>query len=119
MKQKILTKLSKEIYSGLEYDPGQQYAFGDVGELRTKGFLHSYDRIDTIEDSLGFKIQKDGKYIVVQGYELKTSEVRGSGKNRKRVTTNHCYLLKARFPSARIPLQNDLFIRTDEADSIG
>lgn len=118
IKEKVLTKLSKELYSGLEYDAGQKYAFWDIGELRSKWFLHSYDRIDTIEDSLGFKAQKDGKHIVVQGYELKTSEVRGSGKNRKRVTTNHCYLLKVRFPQVRIPLTNDLFIRTDEADSV-
>lgn len=53
----------------------------------------------------------------MNGFELKTSEVRGSGKNRRRVTTNHCYLMKIAFPYARIPLQDDLRILTDQADT--
>ncbi len=63
-------------------------------------------------------IEENRKFLIAQGYELQTSEVRGSGKNRRRVVTNHCYLMKVRFPLARIPLENTLYIHTDESDTV-
>lgn len=118
IKEHILTKLAKELYSKLEYDASGKYAFGDLDFLRSKWFLNSYDRVKKIEDSIGFRIEEDQKSLIAQGYELETTETRGSGKNRRTVTTNHCYLMKIRFPSARIPLEKTLFIRTDENETI-
>lgn len=117
LKRTILTKLSKELYSKLEYDESGKYAFGDLDILRSSWFIHSYDSIDTIEDSVGFIVEEWNKYVITQWYELKTSETRWSGKNRRKVTTNHCYLMKIRFPNNRIELQDDLLIKSDEADS--
>lgn len=118
IKKKILTKLAKELYSKLDYDDAGGFAFWDLGFLRSKWFLSSYDQIDTVEDSVWFYIEEDRKILITQGYELQTSEIRGSGKHRKRVTTNHCYLLKVRFPQSRIPLENTLFIRSDEFETV-
>lgn len=118
IKENILSKLSKEIYEKLEYHEGKKYAFGDIVSLRSVNFLNSYQTVDSVEDSIAFTLQKDGRYASVQGYELETSEVRGSWKNRRRVTTNHCYLLKTRLPSARMNITKDIFIKTDKADSL-
>lgn len=117
LKKTILAKLAKELYSKLEYDDGGKYAFGDLNILKMSWLIHSYDQIDTVEDSMWFTIEEWNKYIVIQWYELQTSEMRSSGKRRKRVTTNHCYLMKIRFPNNRIELQDDLLIKSDEADS--
>jgi len=117
IKENILSKLSKQIYEKLEYNWNKKYAFWDIKELRNVNFLNSYERIDKIEDSIAFTLQKDWRYATIQGYELETSEVRWSWKNRRRVTTNHCYLLKTRLPSARININTDIFIKTDKADN--
>lgn len=119
IKEKILTKLSKKVYENLEYNSWKKYAFWEIRELRSSNFLNSYERVDKIEDSIAFTLQKDGKYASVQWYELQTSEVRWSWKNRRRVITNHCYLLKTRLPSARINIKKDIFIKDDRSDSIG
>lgn len=56
--------------------------------------------------------------MAVQGYELKTSRITRDSKGRsKKTITNHCYLLRVKFPEARIELANDLRILTDEADT--
>lgn len=116
IKQKVLAKLSKKVYENLEYDETKKYAFNNIRELINNNFLNNYESIDKIEDSLAFTVQKDWKLALVQWYELETSEMQWSWKNRRRVVTNHCYLLKTRIPSARIKLDKNLFIRTDEAD---
>jgi hypothetical protein len=105
------------LYSKLEYSYDGKYSFDELDILRSKDFLASYDSLDRVEDSLHFDVESDGKIFSVNGFELETSEVRGSGKKRRRVTTNHCYLIKVVFPNARIPLESDLFILTDRLDA--
>lgn len=117
LKQEVLSKLCPILYSKLEYSYDSRYSFDELDILRSKNFLSSYDSIDRVEDSVHFSMEKDGKYFELNGFELETSEVRGSGKNRRRVTTNCCYLMKASFPSARIPINTDLYIFWDQADS--
>ena len=117
IKEKILTKLSKKVYDNLQYNSWRKYAFWKIRELRSSNFLNSYERVDKIEDSIAFTLQKDGKYASVQWFELQTSEVRWSWKNRRRVITNHCYLLKTRLPSARLNIKNDIFIKDDRNDT--
>lgn len=117
LKTQVLSKLCPILYSKLEYSYDEKYSFDELWTLRTKNFIQSYDRIERVEDSIHFTMENDGKAFSVNGFELQTSEVRGSGKNRRRVTTNHCYLLKAIFPNARIPIGSDLFILHDQADS--
>jgi hypothetical protein len=117
LKKEVLSKLCPVLYSKLEYSYDEKHSFDEIDTLRSKSFLSSYDSIDRVEDSTHFTMEKDGKRFELNGFELETSEVRGSGKNRRRVTTNHCYLMKAHFPSARIPLSSDLFILSDQADS--
>ncbi len=120
LKTEVLSRMCPLLYSKLEYSYDGKYSFDEIEFLRSKWFLASYDQLDKVEDSIRFDIQKDGKMFAVNGFELETSEVRGSGKNRRRVTTNHCYLLKVIFPNARIPLTDDLLITQDFADrSIG
>lgn len=117
LKKEVLTKLCPILYSKLEYSYDGKYSFNELDKLQEKEFLQSYDSIDLVEDSTTFTMEKDRKWFSMNGFELKTSEVRGSGKNRRRVTTNHCYLMKIAFPYARIPLQDDLRILTDQADT--
>lgn len=105
------------LYSKLEYSYDARYSFDELDTLRYKQFLSSYDSIDTVEDSVHFTMENDGKMFSVNGFELKTSEMRGSGKNRHRETTNHAFLLKAVFPNARIPLKSDLLIVADQIDT--
>lgn len=118
IKEKILTKLSKKVYDNLQYDSWRKYAFWEIRELRSSNFLNWYERIDKIEDSIAFTLNKDWKYASVQWYEIQTSKVRWSWKNRRRVVTNHCYLLKTRLPSARINIKNDIFIKDDRSDNV-
>lgn len=119
LKSEVLQKICPLLYSKLEYSYDEKYSFDELELLRSKNFLSSYDRLDKVEDSVHFDVEKDGKIFSVNWFELETSEVRWSGKNRRRVTTNHCYLMKAVFPSARIPLMSDLFIMHDEVDGWG
>lgn len=119
LKSEVLQKMCPLLYSKLEYSYDEKYSFDELELLRSNNFLSSYDSLDKVEDSVHFGVEKDGKIFSVNGFELETSEVRWSGKNRRRVTTNHCYLMKAVFPSARIPLASDLFIIHDEADGWG
>lgn len=118
IKDRILTKLSKELYSKLEYNQSKKYAFGDTSLLVSSWLLNEYNEIDKVEDSIAFTIDEPHKHILVQGYELQTSRVTRDRKGRKsRRTTNHCYLLRVMFPEARIELKNDLLIKTDEVNS--
>lgn len=117
LKSEVLQKMCPILYSKLEYSYDGKYSFDEVEDLRSKKFIDSYDSMDRVEDSVHFDIEKDWKIFSVNGFELETSEVRGSGKNRRRVTTNHCYLMRAAFPHARIPLSSDLLITHDIADS--
>lgn len=116
LKSEVLQKMCPLLYSKLEYSYDEKYSFDELEHLRSKNFLASYDSLDKVEDSVRFGVEKDGKTFSVNGFEVETSEIRWSGKNRRRITTNHCYLMKAVFPNARIPLTSDLFIMHDEAD---
>ena len=80
--------------------------------------LSSYDRVDLREDSFEFTHSKDGKSIEVNGLEIRTSEMRGSGKNRKRVTTNQCFLIKGTYPETKFKIDKSIWIKGDLADSI-
>lgn len=117
LKTEVLQKMCPLLYSKLEYSYDAKYSFDELDLLRSKDVLASYDSLDRVEDSLHFDVESGGKIFSVNGFEVETSEVRGSGKNRKRVTTNHCYLIKAVFPNARIPLGSDLHIVTDQFDA--
>jgi Protein of unknown function (DUF3137) len=117
LKTEVLMRMCPLLYSKLEYSHDGKYSFDELDVLRQKEFLASYTSLDRVEDSIHFDIEKDGKQFSVNGFELETSEMRWSGKNRKRVTTNHCYLMKAVFPNARIPLSSDLFIVRDQLDA--
>jgi len=117
IKEKILTKLSKEIDSNLEYDYWKKYAFWELNKLRELNFINSYDSIKKIEDSIWFYLQQNWKYAVIQWYELRTTKTSWSWKNRRTVETNHCYLLKIKIPSARIKIEKDIYIKSDSADN--
>lgn len=118
IKDRILTKLSKELYSKLEYNQSKKYAFGDTRLLVNSWLLNDYEDVDKVEDSIAFTIDEPHKHILVQGYELETSRTTRDRKGRRsKKTTNHCYLLRVMFPEARIELKNDLLIKTDEADT--
>jgi Protein of unknown function (DUF3137) len=116
LKSEVLARLCPLIYSKLEYSYDAKYSFDDLSFLTTKGFINSYDQIDRAEDSVYFSVERDNKIFVLNGYEFETSEIRWSGKSRKRITTNHDYLMKVQFPHARIPLQSDLYITKDYGD---
>lgn len=116
LKSEVLQKMCPLLYSKLEYSYDEKYSFDELEILRAKNFISSYDSLDKVEDSARYGVENDGKKFSVNGFELETSEMRWSGKNRRRVTTNHCYLMKAVFPNARIPLTNNLLIVHDEAD---
>lgn len=118
LKEKVLKRLCPVLYSKLEYSHDGKYSFSEMKDLVKKRFLNSYDSIKIVEDSIFFPMQKDGKNFYVHGFELKTTETRGSGRDRRTVTTNHDYLIKAEFPQARIPMNADLFIKTDAFDNI-
>lgn len=113
LKEKVLKRLCPVLYSKLEYSHDGKYSFSEMRDLVEKRFLNSYDSIKIVEDSIFFPMQKDGKNFYVHGFELETTQTRGSGKNRRTVTTNHDYLIKAEFPQARMPMNADLFIKTD------
>jgi len=117
LKTEVLQKMCPLLYSKLEYSYDEKYSFDELDILKSKSFLSSYDSLDTVEDSVHFYVENNGMIFSLNGFELQTSEVRWSGRNRRRVTTNHCYLMKAVFPNARIPLNNDLRIIHDEADN--
>jgi Protein of unknown function (DUF3137) len=116
IKSEVLAKLCPILYSKLEYSYDAKYSFDELGELLSKDFISSYDQIDRAEDSVYFSVERDGKTFVLNWFEVETSEMRWSGKNRKRVTTNHDYLMKIQFPHARIPLQSDMYIVSDVAN---
>lgn len=117
LKEKVLKRLCPVLYSKLEYSHDGKYSFSEMRDLVEKRFLNSYDSIKIVEDSIFFPMQKDGKNFYVHGFELETTQTRGSGKNRRTVTTNHDYLIKAKFPQARMPMNADLFIKTDSHDN--
>ncbi len=71
-----------------------------------------------MEDSIFFDVAKDNKNFSVHGFELQTSEETGTGKRRRKVMTNHCYLMRVHFPHARIPLQDDILIQQDTLDTL-
>jgi Protein of unknown function (DUF3137) len=119
LKSEVLKKICPLLYSKLEYSYDGKYSFDELEILRSKNFLNSYDCIERVEDSIQFQVEKDGKTFIVHGFELETSEMKWSGKNRHRETTNHDYLLKAHFPQARIPLTSDLMIVQDQAETKG
>ena len=116
LKMEVLAKLCPVIYSKLSYSHDAKYSFDELDVLLASWILRSYSSIDLVEDSMEFEVERDGKNFFVNGFELKTSEIQWSGKNRRRVTTNHDYLMKAIFPNARIPLKSDLKIVGDQAD---
>jgi len=117
IKKKILSKLSKKIYDNLGYDEYNKYAFNDLQKLVVNKFLNSYEDIDLVEDSIAFTIKNDWKMALVQWYELQTSKTTHDSKWRKqKTTTNHCYLLKIRIPNARIKLEDNMYIKTDQYD---
>lgn len=116
LKMEVLAKLCPVIYSKLSYSHDAKYSFDELDVLLASWILRSYSSIDLVEDSMEFEVERDGKNFFVNGFELKTSEIQWSGKNRRRVTTNHDYLIKAVFPNARIPLKSDLKIVGDQAD---
>ncbi len=113
LKSEVLAKLCPILYSKLEYSYDTKYSFDELWELLQKGFIQSYDAIDRVEDSVFFSVERDGKTFVLNWFEVETSEMRWSRKNRKRVTTNHDYLMKIQFPHARIPLGSDMYIVSD------
>lgn len=118
LKEKVLKRLCPILYSKLEYSHDGKFSFSEIRDLVAKNLLNSYDSIKSVEDSIYFPMQKDGKNFYVHGFELETAETRGSGKNRRTVTTNHDYLIKAEFPQARMPMNADLLIKTDAFENI-
>ena len=117
LKKNVLSKMCPLIFSKLEYSHDAQYSFDECSYLVGKWFLRWYTDIDKAEDSIRIMMEKDGKSFIAQWFELETSKVQWSGKNRRRVTTNHDYLIRVEFPNARIPMEHDLFIMKDYLDS--
>ena len=112
-----MSRVCQILHTTFQYSYDAKYSFDDLSFLRTKKFLQSYSMIETVEDSTQLSIEQDGKSFILNGFELKTSEMRGSGKHRRRVVTNHDYLMKIVFPHARIPIQSDLFLVPDTHES--
>lgn len=118
VKSTVISEFLKLMEKDSSYSTGNEYSFNFV-PLVHDGFLNSYDRVDAEEDSFHFVHGKDGKSIDVSGMELRTSEMRGSGKNRRRVTTNQCFLLKGDYPETRFKITERITIKGDMADSVG
>ncbi|MFO0764165.1 MAG: DUF3137 domain-containing protein [Candidatus Gracilibacteria bacterium] len=122
LKVDVLSKLCSVIYSKLLYSYDEKYSFNEINILRDKGILQSYDRIDSVEDSMEFDVDQNGKKMFVNAFEIKTSKMLEkrsyrhghASRHRKRVVTNHAYLIKAVFPNARIPMKSDLVITNDQ-----
>lgn len=72
----VLAKLCPVIYSKLLYSHDAKYSFDELDVLLASGIISSYDSIDSVEDSMEFEIERDGKKFFVNGFELKTSEMR-------------------------------------------
>lgn len=117
VKSTVISEFLKLMEKNSSYSTGKEHAF-DFTTLAHNGFLNSYDRVDAEEDSFHFVHEKDGKSIDVRGMELRTSEIRGSGKNRRRVTTNQCFLLKGDYPETRFKISKRITIKGDMADSV-
>lgn len=117
VKSTVISEFLKLMEKNSSYSTGKEYSF-DFTTLVYDGFLSSYDRVDAEEDSFHFIHEKDGKSIDVRGMELRTSEMRGSGKNRRRVTTNQCFLLKGEYPETRFKIAKRITIKGDMADSV-
>lgn len=118
LKSEIISRFLKILEADAKYSPGIEHGFG-FNHLVSKGLLSSYDRVDTQEDSFEFTHSKDGKSISVRGLEIMTSEMRGTGKNRRRVTTNRCFLMKGDYPETKFKIEKNILIKTDAMDSIG
>lgn len=118
LKRDILSRMCPMLYSKLQYSHDAQYSFDELDVLKNKGLLKSYTDLDIVEDSIYFDVEKDNKRFTVHGFELQTSQVTGTGKRRRTVITNHCYLMRVHFPNARIPLQNDILIQKDSLDTL-
>ena len=112
-----MSRICKILHSTFEYSYDGKYSFNDLSILKEKKFLNSYSMIDTVEDSCALKIQQDGKSFLLNGFELETSKMQSSGKRRRKVITNHDYLMKIVFPYARIPLVSDVIIEKDTNES--
>lgn len=108
----ILPNLCQKINKNLFYDTTWKYVFKDLDKLVSKRFLNSFDYIDYIEDSIYFNYDENWKKFFVNWFEFRSSKDQGSWKNRRRVTTNHCYLFKINFPNAKIPMKDNLFIKS-------
>ena len=68
-----------------------------------------------------FEVNQNRKRILVNSFEIKTSKIvesrnhnRHNHNIKKRVMTNHAYLIKAVFPDARIPMKSDIIIIGDQ-----
>ncbi len=118
LKKDILSRVCPMLYSKLQYSYDAQFSFNELDVLRQKGLIKQYTDIDIAEDSIYFDVAKDNKNFTVHGFELQTSEVTGTGKRRRSVVTNHCYLMRVHFPYARIPLQDDILIQQDTLDTL-
>lgn len=112
-----MSRICKILHSTFEYSYDGKYSFNDLEFLKQKKFLSSYTMIDAVEDSSALKIEQDGKSFLLNGFELKTSKMQSSGKRRRKVITNHEYLMKIVFPHARIPLSSEVIIEKDTHES--
>ena len=65
LKSEVLQKICPLLYSKLEYSYDEKYSFDELELLRSKNFLSSYDRLDKVEDSVHFDVEKDGKIFSV------------------------------------------------------
>lgn len=112
-----MSRICKILHTTFEYSYDGKYSFNDLELLLQKKFLNHYTMTDTVEDSCALKIEQNGKSFLLNGFELKTSEMRRNGKRRSKVITNHDYLMKIVFPHARIPLTADVVIEKDSNES--
>lgn len=118
LKKDILSRICPMLYSKLQYSHDARFSFMEIDILRHRWLLKPYTDLDIVEDSIFFDVAKDNKNFTVHGFELQTSEETGTGKRRRKVVTNHCYLMRVHFPHARIPLQDDILIQQDTLDTL-
>lgn len=117
LKENIMNRVCKTLHSSFEYSSDAKYSFDNLTMLKEKWFLNSYTHLDGVEDSCALKIEQDGKSFLLNGFKLKTSEMKTTWNRKIKVITNHDYLLKIVFPHALIPLLSDIIIGKDTNES--
>lgn len=111
LKQKIMTKVCKVLHKDLLYSYDWKYSFNEIKFLQKNNFLNERAIPNGVEDSICFSLNINGKQFFINGFELKFSD------SQQRVQ-NSVYMLKAYFPQAKIPMKDNLFIKSNNNNTL-